>query len=490
MPVHSTNYGGSSNSFGNTQFYDDGPGMGLGFAAFVPLIMLMGLGGFVVFIFKAQSRTRRHFSSVLGGVTDALNSAASGEFLQNLSKQKLVPDVSAALEDLVHHDPNFSRVLFLDFAYTLYSRLQEARGNGDLAKFQPYLGGRALHRLERLGRGTGRLTDVTGVVVGGARIESIRIRGRHALIDVAFETNYTEHRESTGGSDSIAFTGPETAFYCEETWTFQRSLDVLSPTPSSIGRIGCPSCGAPLEATENQACAHCNEVTLPGAHHWSVVGIKGHHRDTVPPTLTTSAPERGTDFPTIIDPHYDVDREQLLASSPDFSWHHAQDRFVHIFRELQQAWTSLEWERSRPFETDQLFQTHLFWIEEYKRQQLRNVLEDVQVEDIQPVKIRQDAFYDAITVRVFASMKDSTVDADGKLICGDPTRSRQFSEYWTFVRRRGIAECDKANDSCPNCGAPLRINMSGVCEFCNGNVGSGEFDWVLSRIEQDDVYAG
>lgn len=460
-------------------------------AAFVPLVMLLGFGGFAAFIFASQKRTRRHFSSVLGGVTDVLNNAGSSNgYLQNLARQQQRHDVSGSLEDLVHHDPNFSQVLFLDFAYTLYARLQEARGNGDLAKFQPYLGGRALHRLERLGRGTGRLTDVTGVIVGGARIESIRIRGRHVLIDVAFETNYTEHRDSTGGSDSIAFTGPETAFYCEETWTFERSLDVLSPAPSHIGSIGCPNCGAPLEATESQACPHCNEVTLPGAFHWSVVGIKGHHRDSQPPTLTTSAPERGTDLATIIDPHYDVDREQLLASSSDFSWQHAHARFEHIFHELQQAWTTLAWERSRPFETDQLFQTHLFWIEEYKRQQLRNVLEDVQVEDVLPVKISQDAFYDAITVRIFASMKDSTVDIDGRLVCGDPNRSRRFSEYWTFVRHRGIAESNKTNDSCPNCGAPLKINMSGVCEFCEGNIGSGEFDWVLSRIEQDDVYAG
>ncbi len=465
--------------------------MGLGFMSFVPLLMLMGFGGMVAFIFVAQRKSRRHFSSMLGGVTDIIHQATSNNgFFQDLARRQRGHDVSGALEDLIHHDPNFSEVLFMDFAYTLYARVQEARGSGRLAKFSPYFGGRIQQKLERLGRGTGRLTDITGVVVGGARIESIRVRARSVFIEVAFETNYTEHRENTGGHDSIAFKGEQVAYYCEETWTFQRSLDVLSPTPSSIGRIGCPSCGAPLEQTESQACSHCNEVTVPGTQHWSIVGVQGHQRDSQPPTLTTSAPERGTDLPTVIDPHYDANREQLLATSPDFSWQHAYDRFHHIFNELQQAWTTLEWERSRPFETDQLFQTHLFWIEEYKRQNLRNVLEDITIEDMQPVKISQDAFYDAITVRVFASMKDSTVDAHGELVCGAPSQSRHFSEYWTFVRSRGAAESDKANDSCPNCGAPLKINMSGVCEFCNGNVGSGEFDWVLSRIEQDDVYVG
>jgi hypothetical protein len=44
--------------------------------------------------------------------------------------------------------------------------------------------------------------------------------------------------------------------------------------------------------------------------------------------------------------------------------------------------------------------------------------------------------------------------------------------------------------NCPNCGAALKINRAGVCEYCQGKVTSGEFDWVLSRIEQDEAYRG
>jgi len=32
--------------------------------------------------------------------------------------------------------------------------------------------------------------------------------------------------------------------------------------------------------------------------------------------------------------------------------------------------------------------------------------------------------------------------------------------------------------------------MAGNCEYCGSLVAGGDFDWVLSRIEQDDVYAG
>jgi hypothetical protein len=32
--------------------------------------------------------------------------------------------------------------------------------------------------------------------------------------------------------------------------------------------------------------------------------------------------------------------------------------------------------------------------------------------------------------------------------------------------------------------------MAGTCKYCQAKVTTGEFDWVLSRIEQDEVYVG
>jgi hypothetical protein len=32
--------------------------------------------------------------------------------------------------------------------------------------------------------------------------------------------------------------------------------------------------------------------------------------------------------------------------------------------------------------------------------------------------------------------------------------------------------------------------MAGACTSCGAKITAGSFDWVLSRIEQDDVYRG
>jgi len=201
--------------------------------------------------------------------------------------------------------------------------------------------------------------------------------------------------------------------------------------------------------------------------------------------------EAGTEKPTLFDPDFSKERMKFQTRHPDFSWNAFTGKVRHAFLALQTAWSTRDIEKARPFETDSLFDQHRFWIERYKREGLTNRLENVNVEQIQPCKIANDAYFEAVTARVFASMNDWTEDSAGKVVAGSKSRTRKFTEYWTFVRRIGAKEGKNGDESkCPNCGADVKVNMAGSCEYCGGKVTTGDFDWVLSAIEQDDVYEG
>ena len=45
-------------------------------------------------------------------------------------------------------------------------------------------------------------------------------------------------------------------------------------------------------------------------------------------------------------------------------------------------------------------------------------------------------------------------------------------------------------DAVFHCAAELKISMAGECEYCGSKLTSGQFDWVLSEIQQDEEYAG
>jgi hypothetical protein len=132
---------------------------------------------------------------------------------------------------------------------------------------------------------------------------------------------------------------------------------------------------------------------------------------------------------------------------------------------------------------------HRYWIDAYRKQRLRNVVDGYRVQRVEPVKIDRDAFYESVTVRMSAQGRDYTVDEQGQVKAGSKDYLRQWTEYWTFIRSRSGVEGTQQR-ACPNCGAPVRLGATGVCEFCGGKLTTGEFDWVLSRIEQDEVYSG
>ncbi len=166
-----------------------------------------------------------------------------------------------------------------------------------------------------------------------------------------------------------------------------------------------------------------------------------------------------------------------------------QSYFIEIYRH----WSSRNWDGVRHLLSDRLYEANQFWTDRYQQQNWFNRLENLKIERVIPVKVELDKFYEAITVRIFASCYDYTEDAQGKLIGGSKRQLRHYSEYWTFVRRIGVdnVSADFNLSQCPHCGAPAdKMGQAGECGYCGSKISTGEFSWVLFLIMQDDVYSG
>ncbi len=366
-------------------------------------------------------------------------------------------------------DPNFSEII---------------RGPKALDELSPYLSEPARASLLQLNRPN--LKAVEGIIVGAMQVADVRgLDTPTVTITIDFDANYTEFTPRPNDPRG------EMSYYVRERWVLERKRDVLSPTPENATALHCPRCGAALQKDTVGACAFCGTKVESGEFQWYVRSINTLQREAKGPLLTSDVPEVGTDYPTIAQPNFPAVRAAFEQNNPSFSWADFQARARLIFNELQAAWSLLNWERARPHETDNIFQMHRYWIDAYQRQGLRNALDKCQITAMQPVKIKVDAFYNAITLRIFAEGYDYTIDKNGHVVAGSNKSLRRWSEYWTFIRNsKAKAGPAHADLNCPNCGAPLKINATGVCEFCAGKVTSGEFDWVLSKIEQDESYAG
>jgi hypothetical protein len=398
------------------------------------------------------------------------------------TQQRSSENVPRQFDQLRKFDPNFSEIVFTDFAYALYGKAHEARGRGATAldQFSPYLSDVA--RANLLQRNPSGLREVKGIIVGALNVANVS--GLEALlvrINLIFEANYTEVNQNQ----------TEMSYYVRERWELERKRDVLSPPPAQAAALHCPRCGGALQKNTAGACAFCGTKIESGEFQWYVRDIALLSREAKGPLLTSDVPEVGTDYRSVVQPGFDNIRLAFEKNNPDFSWGTFQARAKLIFDELQAAWSTLDWDRARPHETDNLFQMHQYWIDAYRRQHLRNMLDQCTITAMQPVKIKEDKFYNAITMRIGAQGYDYTVDASGRAVAGSKTNLRRWSEYWTFIRNRSAKPAAAHADlNCPNCGAPLKVNAAGICEFCGGKITSGDFDWVLSQIEQDESYQG
>ncbi len=438
----------------------------------IPLDIIF-VAGVIYYFARRSNRSSEGFSSA------AATSIAPAQFPRNRE------DIAGGFALLRRFDPDFSEIVFTDFCYALYAKAHHARGRGaaELDLWSPYLSDAARAALRQ--RNPEGLREVKGIIVGAMSTQSVRgLESPFVQVGILFETNYTEVFDQNGAK-------VEMSYYVHERWELERKRDVLSPPPAQAIALHCPRCGAPLQKDTVGACAFCGSKIESGEFQWYVRGITLLSREARGPLLTSDVPEVGTDFPSVVQPAFVSVRSEFEQHHPSFSWDEFQNRVRLIFNELQAAWTTLAWERARPHETDNIFQMHQYWIEAYKRQGLRNVLEKFAINAMQPVKISSDAFYNSITVRIWAEGIDYTIDREGRVVSGSKSTLRRWSEYWTFIRNRLAKPLENKGElNCPNCGAPLQVNAVGICEFCGGKITSGEFDWVLSRIEQDESYSG
>lgn len=392
--------------------------------------------------------------------------------------------------DLARIDPEFSPVLFQDFAYRLFAAAHEASADPEQltagSSLSPYLSERAR---QNLGLMNPVGEPVAGVIVGSMSCVGLSMPdgpaldqpGAKVLLTLDFEANMTIGREAT-----------QRGVFVHERWTLERAATARSKPPGENEALGCPSCGAPFRSTEHETCEYCGEVVGNGRFDWLVTSITRKRAQVRPPSLVSHVAEQGTSRPTVLHPQRRTEWADLVADDPAVDEDGLAARAALIFRELNEAWSKRDLRPARPFVSDGLASYLDYWIRAYRAAGLANRVEDARLTGRMLARVQRDKWYDAVTLRLWAEGKDYTVQtSDGKVVSGSARKTRRWSEYWTLIRRRSARGEARLDSSCPNCGGPLEdMAMSGECRHCGSHVTGGEFDWVLSRIEQDEAYVG
>ena len=172
----------------------------------------------------------------------------------------------------------------------------------------------------------------------------------------------------------------------------------------------------------------------------------------------------------------DISLEDLQKVLPNETLEELKLKLYQKFKDIQDAWENFNYDALREMCTDELAESYISQLDTLKLKNGKNIMSDFNPIDIKITSAKLEN--DLISVVVYANITfyDYVInEKTGEVIRGNKSRKVNNHYLMTFV---------VANESitkCPGCGAELKMNTSGVCEYCRMKIVKNASDFVLSK---------
>jgi len=181
--------------------------------------------------------------------------------------------------------------------------------------------------------------------------------------------------------------------------------------------------------------------------------------------------------------------DSFVKRNPGFTPISLLSKANTAFVTIQQAWTLQDMAPARRWLSDGIWQRFNTQFAMMRLLGQTNIVSNVRIRKSYIAGIEEDGTFDIAHVGIYYT-------ADDDFVCEkfpglDRRGPLQMLEYWSFVRKAGVAERDiYHSNQCPSCGADLPTDMGEVarCTSCQTVCTLGDYDWVLSEITQADDF--
>jgi len=179
--------------------------------------------------------------------------------------------------------------------------------------------------------------------------------------------------------------------------------------------------------------------------------------------------------------------EAIRKWDPDFSDKDIKERLSNLYVQMQNCWQARDISSLRGYFTDAQYAQYDRQLQRYRDDRHTPVIERIAVLDVTLRGVQQDGAYDILVANLYTRITTFTIDdGTGQIIRGSRSQEKFMSYEWTLIRPRGARTLAQRKDeafNCPNCGAPLNINRTAKCPYCDSIVTKANYDWVISDIK-------
>ena len=179
--------------------------------------------------------------------------------------------------------------------------------------------------------------------------------------------------------------------------------------------------------------------------------------------------------------------QTIYTWDPNFSADEMKQRLSKLYVQMQNGWTAKDLTPLRGDFTDEQFAQYQRQLERFKTEHQTNMVERIAVLDVVLVGVRQDQTHDILVANLSTRITDYTIDdRTGTLVKGSKTAEKFMQYEWTLIRPKGsqtVAQNTETTLNCPNCGAPVNVNKSAQCPYCDSVLSKADYDWVIAGIK-------
>lgn len=150
----------------------------------------------------------------------------------------------------------------------------------------------------------------------------------------------------------------------------------------------------------------------------------------------------------------------------------------NLYKKVQFAWMNFDESTLRNCLTDEMYNMYLMQLDTLKVKNQKNIMYDIKYLGSVITEKYEENGQETIVINMQVSCYDFIIDTrTNKVVRGSASKLNIYNYELTFVRTKE----NKPIDICPQCGAPVEGNNSGVCEYCRSTLVSNNYTLVMSK---------
>ncbi len=178
---------------------------------------------------------------------------------------------------------------------------------------------------------------------------------------------------------------------------------------------------------------------------------------------------------------------EYAALDPSFSASDMREKLSNIYVQMQNGCTARNIEALRPYLTDALYQQFDRQLKALIANRQINYVDRISVLSVDLRGYFQEGGEDHLVAELKTRITDYTVNEDtGAIVSGSKTAEKFMTYEWDLSRPTGTVT-EKAGEAterhCPNCGAPLSVNESAKCPYCDSVITFADHDWTIYAVK-------